>query len=98
MVKITQASYLSDCTIQFTFSDGSSNDVDFSPFLTASQNPMVTRFRDLTKFRKFRIEHSRSIIWGDRRMCFPVESLYKTAPVVQPIPADVADRWMKAVS
>ncbi len=98
MVEIIQASYIGDYIIRFTFSDGTSNDVDFGPFLTESQNPMATRFRDLTKFRKFRIKHGRSIVWGGYTMCFPVDSLYKTAPVVQPIPADVVDKWVKSVS
>ena len=98
MVEIIQADYKSDYVIRFTFSDGTSNDVDFGPFLMESQNPMVIRFRNLAKFRKFRIVYGRSIVWGDNTMCFLVESVYKTAPIVQPISTEVADRWMKAIN
>ena len=98
MVEITQASYISDYTIRFVFSDGSSNDVDFGPFLADSQNPMITRFRNVAKFKKFRVEHGRSVVWGDYTMAFAVESLYKTAPIVKSLPTEIAEKWLKAVS
>jgi hypothetical protein len=93
MVQITKATYKTDYVIHFAFSDGSSNEVDFEPFLTASQNPMTTRFRDKAKFKKFRIEKGHSVVWGEYTMCFLIESVYKTAPIYRAVPADFVEKW-----
>lgn len=93
MIQITEATYQYDYVIRFTFSDGNANDVDFEPFLTDSQNPMTTRFRDKAKFRKFRVEKGHSVVWGDYAMCFPVESVYRTSPVYKEVPSELAGKW-----
>lgn len=97
MVQIIHATYKTDYIIHFDFNDGSANEVDFEPFLAASQNPMTTRFRDKAKFKKFRIDKGRSVVWGDYTMCFPIESVYKTAPVYKAVPADVIEKWANAL-
>lgn len=98
MVQIINATYKDDYVIQFEFSDGTANEVDFGPFLADSQNPMTTRFRDKPKFRKFRIEKGCSVVWGDYTMCFPIESIYKTAPVYKAIPTEIAQKWAGVIS
>jgi len=76
-VFITTAKYLDEYRIAFRFTDGHDSEVDFHGFLTApAQNPMVTQFLDVTRFKNFRVEDRTDIVWGDWEMCFPFASLY----------------------
>ncbi len=76
-VFIKQAKYIGDYRIAFLFTDGHSAEVDFHGFLSApGQNPMVTAFLDVTRFKKFKVEDRADIVWGDWEMCFPFAALY----------------------
>lgn len=69
--------YVDDYRIRFEFSNGHATEIDFHSFLTQpGQNPMVTQFLDITRFKKFIIDGRADIIWGDWEMSFPFASLY----------------------
>jgi hypothetical protein len=76
-VFVKQAKYLGDYRIAFRFTDGHATEIDFHAFLTApGQNPMATRFLDVTRFKEFVIDGRADIVWGDWEMCFPFAALY----------------------
>lgn len=75
-LEITRAKYISDYKIRLTFNDGTVRVVDFGPFLAKARNPDTTDYRDLRKFKSFRIEEG-DLIWGDLQMIFPIIDLYK---------------------
>jgi len=71
-LEITEAEYLSEYKIRLRFSDGKVRVVDFGPFLA---NQDTTDYRDLERFKSFRIEDG-DLMWGDFRMIFPIIDLY----------------------
>jgi hypothetical protein len=50
--------------------------LDFGPFLAKARNPDTTDYRDLQKFRTYRIEDG-DLVWGDFQMIFPIMDLYR---------------------
>lgn len=76
IVEVVRAERLSDYTLKLSFSDGSERVVDFEPFLSSSQNPMIRTYLDPTKFGVFRLEHG-DLIWDDYGLCFPITDLYE---------------------
>jgi hypothetical protein len=77
-IEITQAKYVSDYKIRLTFNDGAVRVVDFGPFLAKARNPDTADYRDLRKFKSFRVEDG-DLIWGELQMIFPIIDLYKGA-------------------
>jgi hypothetical protein len=75
-LEITEANYVSGYKIRLVFNDETERVVDFGPFLEKARNPDTTDYRDLKKFREFRIEHG-DLIWGDFQMIFPIADLYR---------------------
>ena len=76
-VFIKSAKYVGDYCIAFRFTDGRATELDFHSFLTSPvQNPMATRYLDVTLFKAFAIEDRADIVWGDWEMCFPFAALY----------------------
>ncbi|MGA2864633.1 MAG: DUF2442 domain-containing protein [Verrucomicrobiota bacterium] len=75
-LEIVEAKYVSGYKIRLTFNDGTVREVDFGPFLAKARNPDTTDYRDLRKFKSFRIEDG-DLIWGDFQMIFPIMDLYK---------------------
>ena len=77
-LQIVEARYVGDYKIQFTFSDGTMNEVDFHAFLSQPyQNPMVSQYLDQDRFKQFEIIRNRDISWDDDyEMCFSLETLY----------------------
>ena len=73
---VVAAKYVSGYKIHLVFNDESERMVDFGPFLEKARNPDTTDYRDLKKFREFRIEHG-DLIWGDFQMIFPIADLYR---------------------
>jgi hypothetical protein len=74
-LEVTEAKYLSGYKLLLTFNDGAVQTVDFGQFLAKAQNPDTTDYRDLKKFKNFRIEYG-DLIWGDHQMIFPIMDLY----------------------
>ena len=76
-LQVTNAEYIADYRIRFTFNDGAVNEVDFYPFLSQPyQNPMVSQYLDQDLFCQFEVVKHRDISWNDYEMCFPLETLY----------------------
>jgi hypothetical protein len=75
-LEITDANYVAGHRIRLTFNDGTMRVVDFGPFLARARNPDTTDYRDVEKFKRFRIE-SGDLVWGDYQMIFPIIDLYR---------------------
>ena len=75
-LEVTEAKYVSGYNLLLTFNDGAVRVVDFGPFLAKARNPDTTDFRDLKKFKSFRIQDG-DLMWGDYQMIFPVMDLYR---------------------
>ena len=74
---VTNAEYLIDHQLKIGFSDGTSQIVDFGPFLIHHPHPQHNKYRRLTNFKKFRIERG-NVVWGkDWDLVFPVSELHK---------------------
>ena len=72
---ITEAKHVSDYKIRLTFNDGLVRVMDFEPFLRKARNPDLTQYRQLRKFKNFRL-HYGNLMWGDYEMIFPIADLH----------------------
>jgi hypothetical protein len=75
-LEIAGARYLSGYKVRLLFSDGTERIMDFGPFLRKAQNPDLTKYRDLKKFKGFHLHHG-NLMWGDFEMIFPIEDLHR---------------------
>ena len=75
-LEIVEAEHLGGHKLQLRFNDGAERVVDFGPFLRKAQNPDLMKYRDLKKFKTFRI-HYGDLMWGDYEMIFPVIDLHR---------------------
>jgi hypothetical protein len=75
-LEIVEAEHLSGHKLRLHFNDRTQRDVDFGPFLRKAQNPDLTKYRDIKKFKSFRIHHG-DLMWGDYEMIFPIVDLYR---------------------
>ena len=74
---ITNAEYIEELTLKLLFSDGTSQTVDFKPFILAHPHPQYNRYIEPKNFKKFTIEHG-NVVWGKNwDMIFPIEQLHK---------------------
>ena len=74
-LEVTKARYVSGYKIHVTFNDETERIVDFGPFLAKARNPDTADYRDLRKFKSFRI-HDGDLVWGDYQMIFPITDLH----------------------
>ena len=74
-LEVTQAEYVSGYKVRVTFNDGTAQEVDFDPFLRKARNPDLTQYRQLRKFKHFRL-HYGDLMWGDYEMIFPITDLH----------------------
>lgn len=75
-VNIVDANCVGRHEIRIKFDDGHVDNVDFGPFLCLSRQPVVRKYLDAAKFKKFTIRDG-NLVWGDYDMCFPIEDLYE---------------------
>ncbi|HEY2952962.1 MAG TPA: DUF2442 domain-containing protein [Verrucomicrobiae bacterium] len=75
-LEISKAVYVSGYKIRLTFNDGSVRVMDFGPFLKKARNPDTTDYRDLKRFKEFRIQDG-DLMWGDFQMIFPIADLHR---------------------
>lgn len=75
VIDIIRAEYAGGYKIHLWFNDGKNHVVDFEPFLTNARNPMSTQYRDVEKFRQFRVDYG-ALHWNDYEMSFSTEDLY----------------------
>ena len=81
---VTEAEHAGDRRLHLSFSDGTSQTVDFEPFLENHSHPQHNKYRRLTNFNRFRIEGG-NVVWGrDWDLIFPVAQRHQgyVAPAV----------------
>jgi hypothetical protein len=76
IVEIARVERVSDYELKLCFSDGAERVVDFEPFLSRSQNPMIREYLDPKKFGEFQLEHG-DLVWDGYGLCFPIADLYE---------------------
>lgn len=74
-LEVTHAEYVSGYKVRVAFNDGTVQEVDFAPFLRKARNPDLTQYRQLRKFKNFRL-HYGDLMWGDYEMIFPITDLH----------------------
>jgi hypothetical protein len=75
-LEVAEAKYGSGYKIRLTFNDGTARVMDFEPFLRKAQNPDITQYRQMRKFKSFRLDYG-DLMWGEYEMIFPIEDLYR---------------------
>ena len=75
-LEIAEVKYVSGYKLRLVFKDGVSRVMDFEPFLRRAQNPDLTQYRQLRKFKSFRL-HYGNLMWGDYEMLFPIADLHR---------------------
>ncbi len=76
VIKIKKINYVDEYQLNIEFSDGTSQTVDFKPFLKGSTHPEIRKFLDLKKFKQFAIRDG-ELMWGDFDLIFPIMDLYE---------------------
>jgi len=74
-INITYAEKIGDYELRLTFDDGTSQKVDFKPFLSVSRHPDIRAYLEPARFADFRIKYG-ELVWGDYDLCFPIADLY----------------------
>lgn len=77
-LEITEAKYVSGYKIRLTFNDGTVRVMDFEPFLRKARHPDITQYRQMRKFKSFRLDYG-DLMWGDYEMIFPITDLHRGA-------------------
>ena len=74
---ITEAHHTAGYCLSLTFSDGTTQVVDFNPFLQNYPHPAHDKYRRLANFKRFHIERG-NIVWGrDWDLIFPISQLHQ---------------------
>lgn len=76
VISIQKAEYKGDYKINFLFSDGVEQSIDFSMFLNNAKNPMTKKYLDKKLFQSYSLEFG-DINWNDFEMCFPLWDLHE---------------------
>ena len=76
IINIVSAEQVGDHVLRLRFDDGTSQTVDFKPFLSRSHHPDIRAYLDPARFAAYRIEHG-ELVWGDYELCFPIMDLYR---------------------
>ncbi len=76
-IEVKKATYLYGYKISILFNDGKNKVVDFSDFITHNNKEVLAKYKNITTFKKFKIEDG-NLVWGkDWDLIFPVWELYK---------------------
>jgi hypothetical protein len=75
-LRITEAKNVSDYKIRLGFNDGMVQVMDFEPFLRKAQNPDITKYRQMRRFKSFHL-HYGNLMWGDYEMIFSITDLHR---------------------
>ena len=68
VISIKKAEYLKGYKIKLLFSDGKEQIIDFHLFLKNAKNPMIRKYLNLNKFKKFEVKYG-DLIWSDYNLC-----------------------------
>jgi hypothetical protein len=76
-IRVVEAVYEEDYKVRVLFNDGTSQTVDFGPFLIEHPHPQYNKYRNLELFKGFSIEMG-NLVWGANwDLIFPVEQLHR---------------------
>ncbi|MEI6276656.1 MAG: hypothetical protein WCP08_11740 [Prolixibacteraceae bacterium] len=76
-IQIDAAKYLEGYKVEIVFSDKTKKIVDFGNFILNHPHPVHDKYKDLQKFKSFKIE-SGNIVWGDNwDLIFPISQIYR---------------------
>ncbi|MCL4482442.1 MAG: DUF2442 domain-containing protein [Bacteroidetes bacterium] len=76
-IQVEKAKYIDGYKIEIFFSDETVKVVDFGTFILKNPHPVHDKYRDIQKFKKFKIEAG-NIVWGDNwDLIFPVSQIYR---------------------
>lgn len=76
-IEVKKATYLDGYRLSILFNDGKNKIVDFSNFIENNNKEALVKYKNVTNFKKFKIEDG-NIVWGkDWDLIFPVWELYK---------------------
>jgi hypothetical protein len=76
VIEITEANYINDYDIKISFNDGTTQVVDFKPFLSKALHPSISKYLDLSLFSEFKVSNG-NLNWNDYDMIFPIHDLYE---------------------
>ena len=77
IIKLVNANYINDYVVELSFDDGVVQQIDFGNFLHKHPHPQYDKYRDLKKFKQFKIERNK-IVWGKNwDLIFDLWDLYK---------------------
>ena len=74
-INVVQARWLKEHVLQIDFSDGCSKNVDFGPFLSASDQPEIRKYMEVERFKGFSVCYG-NLVWNDYDLCFSIEDIY----------------------
>ena len=76
-IQVEKAKYLDGYKVEILFNDKTIKIVDFGSFILKNHHPAHDKYRDIQKFKKFKIEAG-NIVWGDNwDLIFPVSQIYR---------------------
>ena len=73
---IVKAEYAGEVRLNILFSDGTSQTVDFRPYILSHPHPQYDRYIDPKYFKKFRLENGNVVGGKNWDLVFPLEQLY----------------------
>ncbi len=76
-IKVDHANYLDEYRLAITFSDGTEKIVDFSDFLAKYATGYISKYKNKSNFKRFKIDRG-NVVWGrEWDLIFPVYQLYE---------------------
>lgn len=75
-INIKSVEQVCDYALHLPFDDGTTQAVDFKPFLSFLRHPDIRGYLDPARFSAYRIEYG-ELVWGDYDLCFPIADLYQ---------------------
>ena len=76
-ISVISATYVSGYKVRLSFNDGIQKTIDLAAFFSTHSHPQYNKYKNISSFKKFKIEMG-NIVWGkDWDLIFPVYSLYK---------------------
>ena len=76
-IQVEKAKYIDGYKVEIVFNDKTIKIVDFGNFILKNPHPTNDKYRDIQKFKKFKIEAG-NIVWGDNwDLIFPVSQIYR---------------------
>ena len=76
-LEVKNATYLDGYRLSIMFNNGKNKVVDFSHFLENNRKEVFSKYKDVSNFKKFKIEDG-NLVWGRNwDLIFPIDNLYK---------------------